>query len=179
MKTALALPLALLLLAGCGRREPPLLTHVPVPMERVIGSVPFGTPMYPGFSDGIDYWMDGPDVAVRASAAGVVSSIDALDDGHQFAVTTSPRRKSWWSIQYNPVADVRVNEGDWVEAGDVIGFVGRFGVPAWGTGISVRRAHNGEAIAYCPFDYASLDFVLAHQTVTNDWCRARQIDADR
>ena len=144
----------------------PVLSVSPVDMLSVTSIIPFGADLSPGRKNpAFEYYVDSPDVQVRASCGGVVKSIWLNDNFPDYEVWIRPSSESVYFVQYDHVIDLEVIVGERVTSGQVLGTVGSGNR----TELVIGSTDGGD-VCYCPFDFATDEFIQEHMSFTNQWC---------
>ncbi len=143
----------------------PELSVTPVDISTVRRIIEFGAALGPGrFSPAFEYYCNSPSVLVRSCCAGTVLWIRLNSNfpDYEMAVRVSDE----WLVIYDHVSNLAVVEGTVVAPGDMLGTVGAKNR----TELQMNRTVGGTTLSYCPFDYATADFVQQHKAHTDTWC---------
>jgi len=169
----------LLAIASCTEEEeevydetPPVLSVTPVDISTVMFIIAFGDDLTPDQKNPcFEYIVNDAAVQVRASCAGIVDNI-FLNDGfpdYEVWIRTSPN--NMYYIEYDHVLNLAVTEGEEVTAGAVLGTVGT----ANRTELMVC-VYYPDSLAYCPFDFATEEFIQQHKSFTENWCLEETVE---
>ncbi|HER08323.1 MAG TPA: hypothetical protein ENO20_05365 [Bacteroides sp.] len=145
----------------------PLLSVTPVDIATVNHIIVFGADLTPSQKNpAFEYYVNGPDVQVVASCGGYIDHIfqNEYFDDHEVWVKLS--ENSPWKIIYDHVSNLNHAVGDRVSAGDILGTVGENNR----TEIMVNKTENFNDLSYCPFDFATTEFIEQHKLFTDVWC---------
>jgi len=141
----------------------PILSVSPVDMLSVTSISTFGpVPKDIGF----EYIVNSPDVQVRASCGGVVKNIWLNDNFPDYEVWIWTSSESVYYVQYDHVMDLNVSVGEEVTPNRVLGTVGIGNR----TELTVGLIDGDEEVVYCPFDFATEEFIQDHMSFTDEWC---------
>lgn len=164
----LAVASAGLLLAACGKDEPPKDTTPPVlsqPMidlAHVVEFLPFGATLSGSgvLNPTYEFRTDTPAMDVVAVSAGVVVAIrgDAITDAE---VEIRPTANSVYAIIYDHVRALTVGVGANVTPGTVLGWVGPWSMSQGRTELQVNR-DGSPTLAHCPEQFGTTAFNEAH-----------------
>lgn len=163
-----------LALAGCGQQSdsddlgpenetPPVLSIPMIDLSHVVVFLPFGLSLSSGVQNpAYEFITDDPSLEVIAVTPGVVARILAnpQEQGDsEIHVTASS--SSNYVIIYDHVKDLRVAEGQPVEAGAPLGTTGNASGTQGRTELQINRSGNPD-VAVCPRDLGTEQFNAAH-----------------
>ncbi len=160
----------LLAIASCTEEEvydetPPVLSVTPVDIPTVMFIIAFGDDLSPDQKSGaFEYYVNDSAVQVRASCGGIVDTIFLNDNFPDYEVWIKTSSNNIYYIEYDHVLNLAVTEGEEVTAGAVLGTVGTGNR----TELMVCRYHPD--VAYCPFNFATEEFIQQHKSFTENWC---------
>ena len=156
---------------GCvNNRKPPLLSVPPVDVSRLVNNTAFGERIIDGQNPGVSYQVDGDDVEVRAVLSGFVVSIADLGIEGCAHIQIQEFRNCQWQVSQGFVFNPTVNRGDRIVAGQILGTVGLDLSGNLTTDVSVLRLRRNEEVYYCPFDFATDEFIRQHDAISTVWC---------
>ena len=148
---------------------PPVFSVTPVEMTSVDSVYVFGEEIVPGkINPAFEYYVNSPDVQVRACSGGYVIEIFLNENFPDYEIMIKPSINSAWLIVYDHVRNLNVTEGQYVNPADVLGTVG----VGERTELQINdiSAGDGNDLSYCPFDFGTADFIQQHTNFTEDWC---------
>lgn len=146
---------------------PPILSYTPVAISTINSFIAFGTDLSatqknPAF----EYFVNSDSVRVRATSAGKVERIFLNDNFPDYEIWIMPFSNSVYRIIYDHVASVLVKEGTTIKAGETIGTVGTGNR----TELQINKIVNKSELAYCPFNFGTIEFIEAHKMINTTWC---------
>ena len=145
---------------------PPVLSVSPVDIASLTFIIPFGADLTPEQkSSAFEYYVNGPDVEVRASCGKVVDRIFLNDNFPDYEVWVKTSTDNVYYVEYDHVLDLNIVVGEQVAPGRVLGIVG----VGNRTELQIVRYVDGET-AFCPFDFATDEFLQEHLSFTDEWC---------
>jgi len=147
---------------------PPVLSVTPVDITTVRHIIPFGADLRPGQKNpAFEYYVNGSSVEVRSVCAGYVEDIRLNDNFPDYEVWIKTSSASVFKLIYDHVVDLNVKKGDKVDAGTVLGKVGN----GDRTELQINKSDRDKGeLSYCPFDFATDDFISRHKQFTDTWC---------
>lgn len=149
-------------------KTPPVLSVTPVDISTVVRIIPFGADLSPVQKNpAFEYYVNDTSVPVRSVCAGYVDNIMLNDNFPDYEVWIRTSSASVYMLIYDHILDLRVGKGDQVIAGTVLGKVGE----GKRTELQINKSDRktGE-LSYCPFDFATDDFISRHKQFTDTWC---------
>jgi hypothetical protein len=145
---------------------PPVLSVTPVDIATVTSIFPFGADLSPGRKNpAFEYSVNGSDVQVRAVCGGAVGGMFLNDGFADYELWMQTSSDSVYFIHYDHVLNPNVTVGEEVAPGHVLGTVGLFNR----TELQITNHYEGD-INYCPFNFATDDFIQEHKSFTDEWC---------
>ncbi len=147
-------------------KTPPVLSVTPVDISTVTFIIAFGDDLTPiQKNPAFEYIVNDSDVQVRASCGGIVDTVFLNDNFPDYEVWIKTSSNSVYYIEYDHVLNLTVVEGEEVTAGAVLGTVG----VGDRTELMVC-VYDPDSLAYCPFDFATEEFIQQHKSFTEKWC---------
>ncbi len=160
--------------AACSKKEekpditPPVLSETPVEITSVTSFIPFGADLSavqknPAF----EYRLTSAEVQVRSVCSGYIDRIMMNDNFPDYEIWVKTSSNSIWKIIYDHVLNLKVTKDQKLSPGDILGDVGTGNR----TELQINKSisHNKE-LSYCPFDFATNDFINKHKAFTGIWC---------
>jgi hypothetical protein len=164
---------ALILIAsGCKKDKPadetpPVLSVTPVDIASVNSIIVFGADLSPNQKNpAFEYYVNNSDVQVRSVCQGEIENIMLNDNFPDYEVWVKLSANSVWRIIYDHVLNLTISVGDKVRAGSILGAVGTGNR----TELQINKIGEGSELSYCPFDFATSDFIQQHKAFTEVWC---------
>jgi hypothetical protein len=157
---------------GCREEDkpdatPPVLSVTPVDISQVTHIIVFGADLSahqknPAF----EYYLSNSGAEVRSVCKGNVENIFMNDNFPDYEVWIRPSANSVWKIIYDHVLNLEVSAGDPLNPGDVLGSVGDQNR----TELQINKIEQNSELSYCPFDFATDEFINQHKSFTETWC---------
>jgi hypothetical protein len=160
---------------------PPLLSSTPIslagpyiPASKTFGDItfrydrafiPFGAPLTNvTLNCGFEYYTTASAI-VRASCSGEIVYMFKNEGIDDWEIHIKSSQAARWGVQHDHVSDPVVQQGDKVQAGDVLGGTGK-----WNQAQNIGRTElivtysegPGTDLCYCPLNYGTTDFVQKH-----------------
>ncbi|HNR40982.1 MAG TPA: peptidoglycan DD-metalloendopeptidase family protein [Bacteroidales bacterium] len=147
---------------------PPVLSVTPVDITTVTHIIPFGADLSPQQKNpAFEYYVSNSSVQVRSVCAGYVEDIRLNDNFPDYEVWIKTSSNSVYKLIYDHIVDLNVVKGNKVDAGTVLGKVGKGNR----TELQINKSdRNMGELSYCPFDFATDDFISSHKQFTDTWC---------
>ena len=168
---------------GCvNNRKPPVLSVPPVDISRLVKTVAFGARVNDGRNPEVSYQVDNDDVEVRAVISGIVTGVGKLGFGTSAFIQIQEFRICQWQVSQSDIFNPKVNIGDRVVAGQILGTVGLNGLGTPGTGVSVLNRQGDDEVYYCPISFATDEFIRQHGVKSLTCCLVETLfirDSDR
>ncbi len=148
-------------------QTPPVLSIAPVDISTIVSVIQFGADLTPTQKNpAFEYVVNSADVNVVASCGGVVEKVALNDVFADYEVWVKVSANSAWKLIYDHVKNVSVSEGQSITAGTVLGKVGEGNR----TELQINKRDGSNELSYCPFNYATTDFINAHKAFMEIWC---------
>ena len=162
-----------LIIYACNKNDkpdetPPVLSVTPVDISYVTSIIAFGadltlTQKNPAF----EYIVNSSEVNVRSVCKGYIEEIRLNDNFNDYEVWVKTSSNSIFRIIYDHVLNLNISKNNIVNPGDVLGVVGEGNR----TELQINKTNGGNGdLSYCPFDFATSDFIQQHQAFTDTWC---------
>jgi len=152
---------------------PPVLSVVPIDLSSVTHSIPFGeelsaTQKNPAF----EYIVDNTNEPVVSCLDGYIDNIIENTSFSDVEIHVKPSLNSEWLIIYDHIKNTTLTKGDFVNAGETLGIVGEGNRVE----LQINQGDGSSAIAHCPFNYATTNFIADHLTILDNWCVTQTVN---
>ena len=104
------------------------------------------------------------DAKVKAAADGYMTDVMYQPETQDYEIITRPTKWSLWTVSYDHVTNLMVEEGDFVKAGQTIGNPGTWDGKHGRVELMVSKIANGESHHVCPFEFFDKKLVKTYES---------------